>query len=176
MRRLLRLALIPLALVFLFEAWLWERLAPIVAWIVACVPFERLKAQFAIRIEDLPAAATLGIFVLPVLLLLPFKFFALWALAHGHWLEAVGLLALAKVVSVGITAFIFDVTRPKLLQLPWFRRLYDRVLGWLAAAHALTDPIGRRLKIWFGMFAPRRAGRTLKLLARIRRRMQAPAA
>ncbi len=148
MRRLLRLALIPLALVFLFEAWLWERLAPIVAWIVACVPLERLKAQIAIRIEDLPAAATLGIFVLPVLLLLPFKFFALWALAHGHWLEAVA----------------------------WFRRLYDRVLGWLAAAHALTDPIGRRLKIWFGMFAPRRAGRTLKLLARIRRRMQAPAA
>src|SRR5262249_28370787 len=91
-------------------------------------------------------------------------------------LTAVGLLALAKVVSVGVTAFIFEVTRPKLLQLSWFRRLYDGVLRWLAAAHALIDPIGRRLKVWFRMFAPRRGGRTLKLLARIRQRAQARAA
>jgi hypothetical protein len=176
MRRLLRLGLIPLALVFLIEAWLWEHLAPIVAAIVARLPLARLKAEIAVRIEALPPAATLGVFVLPVLLLLPFKFLALWALAHGHWLEAVGLLALAKVVSVGITAFIFEVTRPKLLQLYWFRRLYDRVLGWLAAAHALIDPIRCRLKARLQLFAPRRAGRALKLLARIRRRMQAPAA
>jgi hypothetical protein len=171
MRRLLHPFLILLALVFLFETWLWERLAPIVAWIVARIPLRAIKARIAAWIEHLPPAATLVVFIVPVLLLLPFKFLGLWMLAHGHWLDALGLLALAKVVSLGVTAFIFDLTRPKLLQLSWFRSVYDRVMVWLSWAHALIDPIKRRLKIWFRMFAPKRAGRTLRLLARIRRRM-----
>ena len=37
----------------------------------------------------------------------------------------------------------------------------------------LIDPIKRRLRRFFRMWGPRRAGRTLRLLARIRRRMQA---
>jgi ABC-type uncharacterized transport system involved in gliding motility auxiliary subunit len=95
-------------------------------------------------------------------------------LTHGFWLGALGVLALAKVVSLGVTAFIFDLTRPKLLQLSWFRRLYERVMAWLAWAHELIDPIKHRVKQWLRMFSPKRASRTLKLLLRIRRRMQAP--
>ena len=76
-------------------------------------------------------------------------------------------------VSLGVTAFIFDLTRPKLLQLAWFRWLYERVMVWLDWAHALIDPIKRRLKTWFRIWSPKRAGRALRLLARIRRRMQA---
>ena len=49
----------------------------------------------------------------------------------------------------------------------------DRVMAWLAWAHGLIDPIKRRLKTMFRMWAPKRAARTLRLLARIRRRMQA---
>ena len=64
------------------------------------------------------------------------------------WLGALAVLALAKVVSLGVTAFIFDVTRPKLLQLAWFRALYDWVIWLLAWAHALVDPIKRRIKRW----------------------------
>ena len=70
-------------------------------------------------------------FVVPVLMLVPLKFVGLWMLARGYWLGALGTLALAKVVSVGVTAFIFDLTRPKLIQLAWFRWLYHRVMaGW----------------------------------------------
>src|SRR6266545_1257251 len=161
MRRLLRPFLILLALVFLFEAWLWQHLAPLVAWVVARIPLRVLKAKIAAAIARLPPAATLIVFIVPVLLLLPLKFLGLW------------MLALAKVVSLGVTAFIFDLTRPKLLQLAWFRWLYEHVMVWLDWAHALIDPIKRRLKIWFRMWAPKRAGRTLRLLVRIRRRMQA---
>jgi hypothetical protein len=75
-------------------------------------------------------------------------------------------------VSLGVTAFIFDLTRPKLLQMDWFRRLYEAVMRGLAWAHALVDPIKRRLRLWFRIFAPKRAGRTLRLLLRIRRRVQ----
>jgi hypothetical protein len=173
MRRLLRPLLILLALVFLFEAWLWSHLAPIVAWIVAHIPLHAIKARIALWIDRLPPAATLVVFVVPVLLLLPLKFLGLWMLAHGSWLGALGVLAFAKMVSVGVTAFIFDVMQPKLMQLAWFRWLYDRVVAGLAWAHALIDPIKRRLRRWLRMWGPRRAGRTLRLLARIRRRMQA---
>src|SRR2546427_299127 len=79
-----------------------------------------------------------------------------------------------------LLALIFDITRPKLLQMAWFHRFYDWVMRGIAWAHALTDPIKVRIKLmtrrirrWFRMFAPKRAGRTLKLLLRIRRRMQA---
>ena len=174
MRRLLRPFLILLALVFLLEAWLWEHLAPVVAWMVARIPLREIKARTAAWVEGLPPAATLVVFVVPVVVLLPFKFLGLWLLARGHWLDAVGVLALAKIAGLGVTAFIFDITRPKLLQLAWFRWLYERVIAWIAWAHELVDPIKRRIKRTFRMFAPKRAGRTLRLLMRIRRRMQAP--
>src|SRR3954470_6482601 len=41
MRRLFRPLLILLALVFLFEAWLWSHLAPVVAWVVRPHPAAR---------------------------------------------------------------------------------------------------------------------------------------
>jgi hypothetical protein len=176
MRRLTRPLLILLALVFLFEAWLWSHLAPIVAWIVARLPWREFKLRVAAAIERLPPATTLVVFVVPVVLLLPLKFLGLWLLSRGAWLSALAMLAVAKVVSLGVTAFIFEVTRPKLLQLAWFRWLYAHVLAWLAWAHGLIDPIKERIRARLKIFAPQRAGRAAKLFWRIRRRMRARAA
>jgi hypothetical protein len=169
MRRLLRPLWILLALVFLFEAWLWERLKPIVAWFVDWLPWDAFKARVAAGIERLPPLATLLVFLVPVVLLFPIKLIGLWLLARGIWLGAMATLGLAKVVSMGVTAFIFDLTRPKLLQLAWFRWLYEHMLVWLAWAHGLIDPVKQRLRQWLRMLAPQRAGRTLRLLRRIRR-------
>jgi hypothetical protein len=173
MRRLARPLLILLALIFLFEAWLWERLAPIVAASVARIPLRRIKAAIATGIGQLSPAATLVVFVVPVALLLPLKFLAVWMLAHGFWLGALAVLGFAKLLGVGVTAFIFDLTRPKLLQLAWFRRLYGRVIIWVDWSHALMDPVKQRLRSLLRMVAPNGAGRTLRLFERIRRRMQA---
>jgi hypothetical protein len=187
MRRLTRPLWVLLALVFLFEAWLWEHLRPVVAWIVDRIAWAKLKARVASAIEHLPPYPTLLVFLVPVILLFPLKLAGLWMLAHGSWLGAMAVLALAKVMSMGVTAFIFDVTRPKLLQLPWFRWLYDHVMVWLARAHALIDPIKAELKGWIDrntrpirrrlrrlvwLMKPRRAGRFLRRLALLRRRMQ----
>jgi hypothetical protein len=182
-RRLLRPLWILLALVFLFEAWLWERLAPIVAVVVRLIAWRELRAKVAAAIEHLPPYATLLVFLIPVLLLLPIKLLGLWMLAHGSWLGAVTMLVLAKIVGMGVTAFIFDVTRPKLLQLAWFRWLYQYVIVWLAWAHGLIDPvkqqllarlapIRRKLASLIWLLKPKRAGRFLRRVARIRRRMQ----
>lgn len=176
MRRLKRWLLILLALVFLVEAWLWEHLSPIVAWIVARLPLKRFKDWLAQSITNLPPAATLVVFVVPFILLLPLKFLEVWLIAKREWLAAGVVLILAKLLGLGVTAFIFDLTKPKLIQLAWFRWLYERVLAWLAWAHALVDPIRERIRARLRIFAPQRAGRAFKLFWRIRRRMRARAA
>jgi hypothetical protein len=187
MRRLLRPLWILLALVFLFEAWLWDHLAPAVRWLVERIAWRKLRERVAALIERLPPYPTFLVFLIPIVLLLPIKFVGLWMLARGYWLGAVATLAAAKVVSMGVTAFIFDLTRPKLLQLPWFFRLYERVLKWLAWAHALIDPVKAEVRIWmaryvrpiirrlrsmFWLMKPRRAGRFYRHIARVRRRVQ----
>jgi len=120
----------------------------------------------------LPPYPTLLVFFVPVICLFPLKLLGLWMLAHGLWMGALMVLALAKVVSLGVMAFIFDLTKPKLLRLPWFRWLYDHMLIWRVWAHELVEPIKQRIKRRLRMFGPRRASRTLKLLWRIRRKMR----
>jgi hypothetical protein len=170
MRRLKHLLLVVLAIVFLVEAWLWRHLHPIVEAIVARIPLRRVKAWVADGIRRLPPAATLVVFVVPVALLFPFKLLGLWLLAHKHWFAATVVLVLAKLVGVAVTAFVFEVTRPKLLRMAWFRWLYEHVLVWLDWAHSLVDPIKQRIKRMVRLFGPGQASRTLRLLWRIRRR------
>ena len=178
MHRVLRPILILLAIIFLIEAWLWDRLEPIVAWIVARIPLETLKRRITAWIDRLPPPATLVVFIVPFLLLLPLKFLALWLVARGEVVSATGVFILAKVVGLAITAFVFDVTREKLLLMPWFSAIYYRVLAWHDWAHALVDPIKRRIRIRLRLLLPgqtRRAFRLWKRIRRIRRRMQMPA-
>jgi hypothetical protein len=172
MRRLLRPVLVLLALLFLLEAWLWTHLEPIIARVVALIPLQGLKARIAAAIERLSPAATLIVFTVPFVVLFPLKFLEFWLLAHRHWLGAILTLIAAKLLGLGITAFVFGAARPKLLQMPWFARFYDWVMWLLARAHALIDPLKSRIRIWLRMVSPARAGRATRLFRRIRRRMQ----
>ena len=173
MRRLTRPLLILLAIVFLIEAWLWRHLEPIVESVVARIPLRAVKARIAGTIRKLPPAATLIVFIVPVAMLFPFKLLGLWLLAHKHWIAASIVLVLAKLVSVAVTAFVFETTKPKLLKLGWFRWLYERVLAWLNWAHDLVAPIKRRIKRLLRIFRTKQSGRALRLLWRIRSRMRA---
>jgi len=175
MRRIVRVFWVILALLFLLEAWLWAKLAPIVAFLISLLPLQTVKARVAAAIAGLSPAATLVVFVVPVLVLLPVKLVALWAFGHGHYLAGIGALVFAKLAGLGITAFIFEVTRPKLMQIAWFARLYDVVMRGLAWAHAMVDPIKRRLRKYVYVLRPRNAGRFYRHLTRVRRRMQSPA-
>jgi len=178
MRRVFKPFLILLALFFLIEAWLWERLRPLVAAVVNVIAWDRLKRRLAKLIEWLPPWAVLIVFVVPFIVLLPLKFAEVYFLVHRQWFAAILVLVLAKLLGLGVTAFIFDVTRPKLLEMAWFRRLYELALHLLEKAHALIDPIKLRIRaavrryVW--LFRPGRGGRFFRRLARIRRRMQTP--
>jgi len=172
-RRITRPLLILLAIVFLIEAWLWRHLEPVVAGIVAWLPLRAIKARLAGIIRKLPPAATLVVFVVPVAALFPLKVLGLWLLAHKYWIAAGGVLVFAKLVGVAVTAFVFEVTRPKLLQLRWFRWLYERVLMGLDWAHRLVAPVRRRIRRLLRILRAKQTGRALRLLWRIRRRMRA---
>jgi hypothetical protein len=187
MKRLARPLWVALALVFLFEAWLWDTLQPVVWRIVNVIPWGRIKPAFVQWVDRLSPRATLVVFVIPFIVLLPVKFLELWLLATRQWIAAVIVLVAAKLVGVGMTAFIFDATRDKLLQMAWFRRLYEfflwardwahekiapvtrQVREW---SHETIDPIVRRLRVWRRFLRPRHAGRLFQRVMRIRRRMR----
>jgi hypothetical protein len=171
MRKLMRPVLILLAIIFLIEAWLWDKLEPIVARIVRLIPLERIKAAIAHWISDLPPALTVLVFAIPAALSIPFKLLGLWFLASGQFIAAASVIVTAKFVTLGVTAFIFDVTRDKLLQLAWFRHFYEFVLKLRARAHELVEPIKRRIQYRMRLLTPSRSKRAFRLLARIRRRM-----
>src|SRR5215471_6297601 len=145
LRRLLQPLWVLLAVIFLIEAWLWDHLEPIVAWVVDKIPLRAFKHWLAERVDTLSPAMTLIVFIVPVLPLFPLKLVGLWLLAHEYWMSAIFTILFAKFVGVGVTAFVFDVTRPKLLEMSWFEKLYEFILTLRAKAKALVDPLKIRI-------------------------------
>jgi hypothetical protein len=145
LRRLLQPIWVLLAVIFLIEAWLWDHLEPIVARVVAILPLRAFKQWLADRVDTLSPAMTLIVFVVPVIPLFPLKLVGLWLLTHEYWISAILTIIFAKLLGVGVTAFVFDVTRPKLLEMPWFEKLYEFVMALRAKAAALVEPFKRRI-------------------------------
>jgi hypothetical protein len=172
MRRLLQPFWVLLAIIFLIEAWLWDHLEPIVARVVALIPLSAFKRWLAERIDSLSPAMTLIVFAVPMVLLFPIKLVGLWLLSRQCWISAILTIILAKLVGVGVTAFIFDVTRPKLLQMGWFRRFYDIVIGLRRRARALVEPIMSRIRDVLQSSGDSWSFRTVRLIQRFRRRVR----
>ena len=169
LRRLLQPIWVLLAVIFLIEAWLWDHLEPIVAWVVDRIPLRAFKHWLAERVDTLSPAMTLIVFIVPVLPLFPLKLIGLWLLAHEYWMSAIFTILFAKFLGVGVTAFVFDVTRPKLLEMGWFERLYEFILDLRARAHALVEPIKRRIREILRGDADGWSSRMLRLIQRFRK-------
>ena len=169
LRRLLQPFWVLLAIIFLIEAWLWDHLEPVVARIVAWIPLRQFKQWLAERVDSLSPAMTLIVFAVPLIPLFPLKLVGLWLLAHEYWLTAVSVLVFAKFAGVGLTAFIFDVTREKLLEMRWFERLYEFILMIRAKAKSLVEPIKQRIRELLRGDGDGWSARTLRLIARFRR-------
>jgi hypothetical protein len=168
-RRLLQPLWVLLAIVFLIEAWLWDHLEPVVARVVERIPLREFKAWMAERVDTLSPAMTLIVFILPVIPLFPLKLFGLWLLAHEYWLSAIVTIVFAKLVGVGVAAFIFDVTRSKLLEMAWFEKLYDFVMALRAKAKELVDPVRTRIREILRGDGDGWSARTLRLIQRFRK-------
>ena len=169
MRRLLQPVWVLLAIIFLIEAWLWDHLEPIVAWFVALIPLRSFKQWLAERVDTLSPAMTLIVFIVPVIPLFPLKLIGFWLLAHEYWMSAALTIIFAKFLGVGVAAFIFDVTRDKLLEMNWFESLYEFVLELRSKAKAIVDPIKLRIIDAFHGDGDRWSARMLRLIQRFRK-------
>ncbi|MGT2503114.1 hypothetical protein ACVOMS_24765 [Bradyrhizobium guangxiense] len=169
LRRLLQPVWVLLAIVFLIEAWLWDHLEPVVAKVVAAIPLARFKQWLTERVDALSPAMTLIVFAVPVIPLFPLKLVGLWLLTHEYWTSAVFTILFAKLLGVGVTAFVFDVTRDKLLEMHWFERIYELVLKIRAKAAELVDPIKQRIRELIAGNGEGWSSRTLRLIQRFRK-------
>jgi hypothetical protein len=168
-RRLLQPLWILLAIIFLIEAWLWDHLEPIVARVVAMIPLRAFKQWLSDRVDTLSPAMTLVVFIVPVVPLFPLKLVGLWLLTHEYWMSAILTIIFAKFLGVGVAAFVFDVTRPKLLEMEWFKKLYEFILALRAKANALVDPIRQRIKTALSGAGDGWSSRMLRLIRRFRK-------
>lgn len=169
MRRLSKPLWVLLAVVFLIEAWLWDHLEPVVERVVARIPLRAFKHWLARQIDRLSPALTLIVFIVPAILLFPLKLVGLWLLAHEYWVSAVTTMVFAKFLGVGVTAFIFDLTRPKLLKMRWFATLYEWVLALRAKAADLVNPIKLRIREILRGNGDGWLSRTLRTIRRFRK-------
>ena len=169
MRRVFKPLWVLLAVIFLIEAWLWDHLEPVVERVVARIPLRAFKHWLAEKIAALSPALTLIVFVVPAILLFPLKLLGLWLLTHEYWISAVTMMVFAKFLGLGVTAFIFDLTRPKLLQMQWFAKIYEWVLALRAKAAELVNPIKLRIREAMRSDGDGWLSRTRQLIQRFRK-------
>lgn len=139
-RRLNRAFWFTLAVLFLIESWLWDHLKE---WLRALgheLGIARIEPWLEGVVAKLSPQRTLLLFAVPAVLVLPFKFIALSLIAHGHVLKGLIAIIVAKTFALGVTSFLFDICRDKLMQMQWFCRFYSLMLDIRAWAHALVAP------------------------------------
>jgi hypothetical protein len=178
LRRLMRPLWIILAAVFLFEAWLWDKLTAFSHWLRGWLPFEAFKAWVGGVVSRMPPWGALLLFVIPVAIVQPLKFGAFWLMLHGHFfLGVIGFIAV-KIVGFGAVAFLFELTRDKLMQFRWFVWIYEHILLLKANASTFISPYKAALReqmaavkaATFRMLGLKGDRRTM--LARLRARMR----
>jgi hypothetical protein len=149
LKELKRLLLLPLtwltAIVFLIEEAIWDWTAKLMARLGAT----RLVRAIETRITALPPRWAVVAFLLPSLVLIPAKLVGLHAIAGGHWLLGSSVFIIAKLLGMALFSRIFNLTRPALMQLAWFERLYNAVMHYRNRIHAYLDnwPAYQRIKL-----------------------------
>lgn len=171
--RIRRILLTPLvwvaAAVFLFEELLWDWTAALMARLGAV----RLVRAVERRIAALSPRWALVAFLLPSLTIVPAKLVGLHAMASGHWLLGGGIIGVAKLVGMALFSRIFNLTRPALMRVQWFVRLYEKVMSYRNRIHDYLDQweayqqLKRKLAMVRLLF--RGKGRTLRFMRLVRR-------
>lgn len=140
-----------LALILVFEEWLWDHLKAFMRRLADRPWVHRLEAH----LRQIPPWASLLVLLVPGVLIFPFKVAGLWAIAQGYPLMGLIIFVLAKISGTALAAYLFDLVRENARKLAWFNRLYlwindwlQRARAWLAAqpAYIATKAWARRVK------------------------------
>ncbi len=132
---LLKPAIWLLAIIFLIEEFLWDKTGDLMARLGAL----RLVHLVEQWISSMSAYPAMLVFLMPSATLIPAKLIGLHAIATGHVLLGSGVFLAAKVIGMALFSRIFTLTRPALLQLSWFHKLYEKVMEYRNRIHAYLD-------------------------------------
>ncbi len=135
-----RTALLALAMAFLMAAWVWDGLAAIGRRIVALIPLKRLKAAFAAVIDRLPAPLVLLVFLVPFLIVEPLLVVATVAIAMGYVFWGAVCWIVLKALALAVLPAIFDMTRYRLMTMPWFVWAFGKVMAFHDYADRIVAP------------------------------------
>ncbi|WP_375414082.1 hypothetical protein [uncultured Bradyrhizobium sp.] len=94
------------------------------------------------RLQKTGPYLSLGLLLVPLLLVEPLKVVALCVAGSGHWLTGTAMLIAAYAASLLVVERLFRVLKPKLMMMGWFARLWTGFValrtrfvgGWLFGA------------------------------------------
>jgi hypothetical protein len=135
-----RTVLLALAMAFLAVAWVWDGLVAIGRMVAAFVPWARFKQACATVIDRLPAPLVLLIFLVPFLIVEPLLVVATVAIAMGYVVSGAIAWILLKLTAVSLIPAIFDLTKHRLMTMPWFVLAYDKVVAFHHYADQIVAP------------------------------------
>jgi hypothetical protein len=135
-----RTALLVLAMVFLVVAWVWDALIAVGRRIAGFIPWARFKQSFARLVDRLPAPLVLLIFLVPFLIVEPLLVVATIAIAMGYLVLGAIAWIVLKFLAIALIPAIFDLTKPKLMTMPWFVRAYEKVTAFHDYADQIVAP------------------------------------
>lgn len=120
------------ALIVLFEEWGWRPLSGALAKLARFPLWARLEHAIA----ALPPYGALLVFTVPSVVLIPAKLIGVYMFATGHFIVALAVIFLAKIISTALIARIFELTQPALMQIGWFAYAYNKFIPWKDRAFA----------------------------------------
>jgi len=139
-RRTIRAVLTPPLLVAAFLILVWEetvwRWAKALGALVARLPLMAAVERVVARLD---ARLVFLLFLIPMALLFPLKLLALWLIATGRPLSGIGVVVAAKMLGTAVSARLYVVAEPRLMEIRAFVWLHGKITGWLRAAHEFLD-------------------------------------
>ena len=138
--RLRRVALLALSMAFLAVASVWDGLVAIGRMVAGFVPWARFKHAFAALVDRLPAALVLLIFLVPFLIVEPLLVVATVAIAMGYVVLGAIAWIVLKLLAISLIPAIFDLTKHRLMTMPWFVRAYEKVMAFHHYADQIVAP------------------------------------
>ena len=125
-RRPSRLAALPLAIVFLFETWVWRKLVVLAGLLASLLPWERFRDAARRVVNRMPAIFAVLLFGVPLAVSEFGAFLSVVMMATGHVFAGMALYVAMKLFGLFLVPVIFEITREKLLALPWFAYLFAK--------------------------------------------------
>lgn len=132
------------ALLFLAEEWLWNRLKQAMELLGRLPGLRHLERWIA----GLPPAWAAVVFLAPSTLILPIKLYAVTMIANGHIMSGASVILAAKTAATALFARVYVLTRPALMRVRWFVALHATVLRWRVSVHAQVEarPVWRAMR------------------------------